>query len=186
MFGKAHNTPEPEISPAGPFDRWPTGQGFDYFYGFNQGETSQYYPVLYRNTTAVNAPKTPEQGYHFTEDMTDEAIAWTHNTRAANPDKPWFCLLQHRRGVHAPHHAPKEWRDKFVGKFDHGWDKQREMTFEQQKKIGVIPADAKLTPRPKELPAWDDQPADAKKVYCRLMENYAAYHGPHRLSTSAG
>jgi arylsulfatase A-like enzyme len=174
MFGKAHNTPEPEISPAGPFDRWPTGQGFDYFYGFNQGETSQYYPVLYRNTTAVNAPKTPEQGYHFADDMTDEAIAWTHNTRAANPDKPWFVYYS-AAGVHAPHQAPPEWRAKFAGKFDHGWDKQREMTFEQQKKIGVIPADAKLTPRPKELPAWDDQPADAQKVYLRLMENYAAY-----------
>jgi arylsulfatase len=174
MFGKAHNTPEPEISPAGPFDRWPTGQGFDYFYGFNQGETSQYYPVLYRNTTAVNAPKTPEQGYHFMADMTDEAVAWTRNTRAANPDKPWFVYYS-AAGVHAPHHAPADWRAKYAGKFDHGWDKQREMTFEQQKKIGVIPADAKLTPRPKELPAWDDQPADAKKVYLKLMENYAAY-----------
>ena len=104
MFGKAHNTPEPEISPAGPFDRWPTGQGFEYFYGFNQGETSQYYPVLYRNTTAVNAPKTPAQGYHFTVDMTDEAIAWTSNTRAANPDKPWFCFFA-TGAAHAPHHA---------------------------------------------------------------------------------
>jgi arylsulfatase len=174
MFGKAHNTPEPEISPAGPFDRWPTGQGFDYFYGFNQGETSQYYPVLYRNTTAVNAPKTPEQGYHFMADMTDEAAAWTRNTRAANPDKPWFVYYS-AAGVHAPHHAPAEWRAKYAGKFDHGWDKQREMTYEQQKKIGVIPADAKLTPRPKEIPAWDEQPAEAKRVYLRLMENYAAY-----------
>jgi arylsulfatase A-like enzyme len=174
MFGKAHNTPEPEISPAGPFDRWPTGQGFDYFYGFNQGETSQYYPVLYRNTTAVNAPKTPEQGYHFGEDMTDEAIAWTHNTRAANPEKPWFVYYS-AAGVHAPHHAPPDWRAKFTGKFDHGWDKQREITFEQQKKIGVIPTDAKLTPRPDEIPAWADQPALPKQVYLRLMENYAAY-----------
>jgi arylsulfatase A-like enzyme len=174
MFGKAHNTPEPEISPAGPFDRWPTGQGFDYFYGFNQGETSQYYPVLYRNTTAVNAPRTPEQGYHFTEDMTDEAIAWTGNTRASSPDKPWFCYFS-TGAAHAPHHAPKEWRDRFVGKFDHGWDRQREITFAQQKKIGIIPAGTKLTPRPKELEAWDSQPADAKKVYCRLMENYAAF-----------
>jgi arylsulfatase len=174
MFGKAHNTPEPEISPAGPFDRWPTGQGFDYFYGFNQGETSQYYPVLYRNTTAVNAPRTPEQGYHFSADMTDEAVAWTRNTRAASPDKPWFVYYS-AAGVHAPHHAPADWRAKFAGKFDHGWDKQRELTYEQQKKMGVIPADAKLTPRPKEIPAWDDQPADAKRVYLRLMENYAAY-----------
>lgn len=174
MFGKAHNTPEMEISPAGPFDRWPTGQGFDYFYGFNQGETSQYYPVLYRNTTPVNAPKTPEQGYHFSADMTDEAIAWTRNTRAANPDKPWFVYYS-AAGVHAPHHAPADWRAKFAGKFDQGWDKQREITFEQQKQLGVIPANAKLTQRPKELPAWDSQSDEAKKVYCKLMENYAAY-----------
>jgi arylsulfatase len=174
VFGKWHNTPQLEISPAGPFDRWPTGLGFDYFYGFNQGETHQYYPVLYRNITPVNAPKTPEQGYHFTEDMTDETIAWTRNVRAANPDKPWFVYFS-TAAVHAPHHVTKEWRDKYAGKFDHGWDRQRDITFEQQKKIGVIPANAKLTPRPKEIPAWDAQTADAKKVCCRLMENYAAF-----------
>ncbi len=174
MFGKAHNTPEPAISPAGPFDRWPTGQGFDYFYGFNQGETSQYYPVLYRNTTAVNAPTTPEQGYHFTADMTDEAIAWTRNTQAADPEKPWFVYYS-AAGVHAPHHAPPDWRAKFAGQFDHGWDQQRELTFAAQKKKGIIPAEAKLTPRPKEIPAWDEESAEAKKVYLKLMENYAAY-----------
>ncbi|HEV3444935.1 MAG TPA: sulfatase-like hydrolase/transferase, partial [Gemmataceae bacterium] len=112
MFGKWHNTPEPQISPAGPFDRWPTGLGFEYFYGFNQGETHQYYPVLYRNTATVPQPKLPEQGYHFTEDMTDEAIAWTRNVRAADRDKPWFVYFS-TSGVHAPHHAPKEWRDKY-------------------------------------------------------------------------
>jgi arylsulfatase A-like enzyme len=174
MFGKAHNTPEMEISPAGPFNRWPTGQGFDYFYGFNQGETSQWYPVLYRNTAAVPQPKSPEQGYHFTADMTDEAIAWTHNMRAADKDKPWFVYYS-AAAAHAPHHAPKEWRDKFASKFDHGWDKQREMTHARQLEIGVVPKGTKLTPRPKELPAWDDQPADAKRVYTRLMENYAGY-----------
>jgi type I restriction enzyme R subunit len=113
MFGKWHNTPEPDISPAGPFDRWPTGLGFDYFYGFNQGETHQYYPTIYRNTTWVPQPKTPDQGYHFTADMTDEAIAWTRNIRAANLDKPWFNYFS-TSGVHAPHHATKEWRDKFA------------------------------------------------------------------------
>jgi arylsulfatase A-like enzyme len=174
MFGKAHNTPEMEISPAGPFNRWPTGQGFDYFYGFNQGETNQWYPVLYRNTGAVTQPKSPEQGYHFTADMTDEAIAWTRNTRAADRSKPWFVYYS-AAAAHAPHHAPKEWRDKFKGKFDYGWDKQREITFAEQKKLGVIPENTKLTPRPKEIPAWDDQPAEAKRVYTRLMENFAAY-----------
>jgi arylsulfatase len=122
----------------------------------------------------VNAPKTPEQGYHFTEDMTDEAIAWMNNTRAADKDKPWFVYFS-TGAAHAPHHAPADWRAKYAGKFDHGWDQQREITFAQQKKLGVIPANAKLTPRPKEIPAWDAQPPDAKKVYCRLMENYAAY-----------
>jgi arylsulfatase A-like enzyme len=174
MFGKWHNTPEPDISPAGPFDRWPTGLGFDYFYGFNQGETHQYYPVIYRNTTWVPQAKTPEQGYHFTADMTDEAIAWTRNIRAANPDKPWFNYFS-TSGVHAPHHAPKEWREKYVGKFDHGWDRQRELTHAKQMEMGIIPRGTKLTPRPKEVAAWDEQKPEAKKVYSRLMENYAAY-----------
>jgi arylsulfatase len=174
MFGKAHNTPEPEISPAGPFNRWPTGQGFDYFYGFNQGETNQWYPVLYRNTAAVSQPKSPEQGYHFTIDMTDEAIAWMHNVRATDKDKPWFMYYS-AAAAHAPHHAPREWRDKFKGKFDHGWDKQREITHARQLELGVIPKGTKLTPRPQEIPAWDIQSADARRVYARLMENFAGY-----------
>lgn len=182
MFGKWHNTPEPDISPAGPFDRWPTGLGFDYFYGFNQGEAHQYYPTLYRNTTPVPQPKSPEQGYHFTEDMTDEAIAWTRNVRAADRDKPWFVYFS-TGAVHAPHHAPKEWREKYRGKFDHGWDKQRELTHAKQLELGIIPAGTKLTPRPKEIPAWAEQPAEARQVYARLMENYAAYmaHADHHV-----
>ena len=174
MFGKWHNTPEPDISPAGPFDRWPTGLGFDYFYGFNQGETNQYYPTIYRNTSWVPQPKTPEEGYHFTADMTDEAIAWTRNIRAAAPDKPWFNYFS-TSGTHAPHHAPTEWRAKYVGKFDHGWDKQRELTHAKQLEMGILPPGTKLTPRSKDVPAWADQTPDAKKVYARLMENYAAY-----------
>lgn len=174
MFGKWHNTPEPDISPAGPFDRWPTGLGFDYFYGFNQGETHQYYPVIYRNTTWVPQPKSPEQGYHFTADMTDEAIRWTQNVRAASPEKPWFVYFS-TAGVHAPHHAPPEYREKYEGKFDHGWDKQRELTHAKQLEMGVIPKGTKLTPRPQEIPSWDTRSADEKKVYTRLMENYAGY-----------
>jgi len=174
MFGKWHNTPEAEISPAGPFSHWPTGAGFDYFYGFNQGETNQWYPSLYRNTSAVAQPKSPEQGYHFIADMTDETIAWIGNVRAASRDKPWFVYYS-SPAAHAPHHAPKAWIDKFKGKFDYGWDKQRELTLARQKELGVVPQDTKLTPRPKEIPAWDDQPADAKRVYIRLMEHYAAY-----------
>lgn len=182
MFGKWHNTPEPDISPAGPFDRWPTGLGFDYFYGFNQGETHQYYPVIYRNTNWVPPPKTPEEGYHFTADMTDEAIEWIRNTRAADRDKPWFCYFS-TGAVHAPHHAPQEWRDKYKGKFDHGWDKQREITHAKQLEMGIIPEGTKLTPRPDSIPAWDDQPEEAKTVYKRLMETYAAFmaHTDHHI-----
>ena len=174
MFGKWHNTPEPEITPAGPFDRWPTGFGFDYFYGFNQGETHQYYPVIYRNTTWVPQPRTPEQGYNFTADMTDEAIAWTRTVRAADRDKPWFAYFS-TSGVHAPHHPPQAYREKYRGKFDHGWDKQRELTHAKQLEMGVIPKGTVLTPRPPSIPAWADRSADEKKVYSRLMENYAAY-----------
>ncbi len=174
MFGKWHNTPETEISPAGPFDRWPTGFGFDYFYGFNQGEAHQYYPTLYRNTTPVDPPKTVEQGYHFGIDMTDETIAWINNIRAADPEKPWFVYYS-TGAAHAPHHVFKSWRDKFKGKFDGGWDKLREETFERQKKLGVIPANAQLTPRPEQIPSWDSQSADAKRVYARLMENYIGF-----------
>jgi arylsulfatase A-like enzyme len=174
MFGKWHNTPEPDISPAGPFDRWPSGLGFDYFYGFNQGETHQYYPTLYRNTVMVKPPKTPEQGYHFTTDMTDETINWINNVNAVDTEKPWFVYYS-TGAVHAPHHAPKEWRDKYKGKYDHGWDKEREIIHAQQLEMGLIPKGTKLTPRPKEIPAWDVQSPDAKKVYTRLMENYAAY-----------
>ncbi len=173
-FGKWHNTAEPDISPAGPFDRWPTGLGFDYFYGFNQGETHQYYPVIYRNTTWVPQPKSPEQGYHFTADMTDEAIAWTRNVRAADPARPWFTYFS-ASGVHAPHHAPKAYRDKYRGKFDHGWDRQREITHARQIADRIIPAGTKLTPRPESIPSWESRSAEEKKVYTRLMENYAAY-----------
>ena len=182
MFGKWHNTPEPDISPAGPFDRWPTGLGFDYFYGFNQGEAHQFYPTLYRNTTMVSPPKTPEEGYHLTEDMTDEAIAWINNVRAADRDKPWFSYFS-TGAVHAPHHVPKAWQGKHKGSFDHGWDKEREMIHARQLQQGVIPAGTKLTPRPQSIPAWDELPADNKRVALRLMENYADYmsHTDHHI-----
>lgn len=174
MFGKAHNTPEPQIGPAGPFNNWPTGQGFEYFYGFNQGETNQFYPTLYRNTNPVAQPKTPEQGYHFLADMTDEAIAWTSNVRAANSAKPWFNYFS-TSGVHAPHQPPKEYRDKYKGKFDYGWDRQRELTHARQLEMGIIPKGTRLTPRDQNIPSWDTRSEDEKKVYTRLMENYAGY-----------
>jgi len=175
-FGKWHNTPDNEISPAGPFDRWPTGKtwGFEYFYGFMNGETHQYYPVLYRNTTPVAQPKSPEEGYHVTNDLVDETIGWLNQVNATNPEKPWFVYFS-TGAVHAPHHTPKPYIEKYKGKFDAGWDKYREETFVRQKKMGVIPENAKLTPRPKEIPAWDEQSDAAKRVYRRLMENYSGF-----------
>jgi arylsulfatase len=175
-FGKWHNTPDVEITPSGPFDRWPTGKtwGFEYFYGFMNGETHQNYPVLYRNTTPVAQPKSPEEGYHVTEDMVDDAIAWLNQVHATNPNKPWFMYFS-TGGIHGPHHTPKAYREKYQGKFDAGWDTYREETFARQKQLGVIPAGAKLTPRPKEIPAWADQSEQAKRVYRRLMENYSGF-----------
>ena len=175
-FGKWHNTPDVEITPSGPFDRWPTGKtwGFEYFYGFMNGETHQNYPVLYRNTTPVAQPKSPEAGYHVTEDLVDDAIAWLNQVNATNPNKPWFMYFS-TGGIHGPHHTPKAYREKYQGKFDAGWDTYRQETFARQQQLGVIPAGAKLTPRPKEIPAWADQPENAKRVYRRLMENYSGF-----------
>jgi arylsulfatase len=175
-FGKWHNTPATEISPAGPFDRWPTGStwGFEYFYGFMQGETHQYYPALYRMTAPVSALRTPEEGYNLTEDIADEAIGWINSVNATHPTKPWFLYFS-TGGVHAPHHTPKTYREKYEGRFASGWDEYREETFRRQKELGVVPANAKLTPRPEDIPAWDEQSEEAKKVYARLMENYTGY-----------
>jgi len=175
-FGKWHNTPATEISPSGPFDRWSTGKvwGFDYFYGFMNGETHQYYPVLYRNTTPVPQPKSPEEGYHLTEDIVDEAIGFMNRVKATNPEKPWLMYMS-TGAIHAPHHTPAAYREKYKGKFDAGWDKYREETFARQKQLGVIPQNAQLTPRPAEIPAWDQQSDAAKRVYSRLMENYSGF-----------
>ena len=139
--------------PARPFDQWPTGGGgFEYFYGFIGGETNQWYPALYEGTTPMEQGKSPEQGYHFTEDMTNKAMGWVRQQKALMPDKPFFMYFA-PGATHAPHHVPKEWIDKYKGKFDGGWDKLREETFARQKKLGVIPADAVLTKRPDEIPA---------------------------------
>jgi arylsulfatase len=175
-FGKWHNTPDVEITPSGPFDRWPSGKtwGFEYFYGFMNGETHQNYPVLYRNTTPVAQPKSAEEGYHITEDIVDDATSWLNQVNATNPKKPWFMYFS-TGAIHGPHHTPKAYREKYKGKFDAGWDKYREETFARQKELGVIPASAKLTPRPKEIPAWDAQPENAKRVYRHLMENYSGF-----------
>jgi arylsulfatase A-like enzyme len=175
QFGKCHEVPVWETSPAGPFDAWPTGGGgFEYFYGFIGGEAHQWYPSLYEGTTPVEVKKTPEEGYHFMEDMTDKAINWIGQQKALIPDKPFFVYFA-PGATHAPHHVPKEWADKYKGKFDQGWDKLREETFARQKKLGVIPEECQLTPRHKEIPAWDAMPAALKPVLIRQMEVYAGF-----------
>ncbi len=175
QFGKCHEVPVWETSPAGPFDAWPTGGGgFEYFYGFIGGEANQWYPSLYEGTTPVEVKKTPEEGYHLMEDMTDKAINWIGQQKALIPDKPFFVYFA-PGATHAPHHVPKEWADKYKGKFDQGWDKLREETFARQKKLGVIPQDCQLTQRHKEIPAWDEMPAALKPVLARQMEVYAGF-----------
>ena len=175
QFGKCHEVPVWETSPAGPFNAWPTGGGgFEYFYGFIGGEAHQWYPSLYEGTTPIEVKKTPEEGYHFMEDMTDKAIGWIGQQKALMPDKPFFIYFA-PGATHAPHHVPKEWADKYKGKFDQGWDKLREETFARQKKLGVIPQDCALTPRHEQIPAWDAMPEEMKPVLRRQMEVYAGF-----------
>ena len=175
QFGICHEVPVWQTSPTGPFDSWPTGGGgFEYFYGFIGGEADQYYPGIYEGTTPLEPGKTPEEGYHFTEDMTDKAIGWVQQQKALVPDKPFFIYYA-PGATHAPHHVPKEWIEKYKGRFDGGWDELREETFARQKKMGVIPADAVLTDRPDEIPAYDDMPDELKPILAREMEAYAGF-----------
>ena len=174
QFGKCHEVPVWESSPMGPYDRWPTGSGFEYFYGFIGGETNQYYPALYEGTIPVETPTTPEEGYHLTDDMTDKAIAWVRQQRSLMADKPFFMYYA-PGATHAPHHVPTEWSDRYRGRFDEGWDAIRAETFARQKELGVIPPDAELTARPEEIPAWDDGPDDFKPVLARQMEVFAGF-----------
>jgi len=183
QFGKCHEVPPWQSSPLGPFDAWPTGGGgFEYFYGFIGGEADQYYPGIYEGTTALEPDKTPEEGYHFTEDMTNKAVAWMRQQKALMPDKPFFIYYA-PGATHAPHHVPKQWIDKYKGKFDAGWDKLREETFARQKEMGVIPVDAVLTKRPDEIPAYDDMPEELKPILTREMETYAGFleHTDHQV-----
>ncbi|HEX4770530.1 MAG TPA: arylsulfatase [Bryobacteraceae bacterium] len=171
-FGKNHLIPDWLESPDGPFDQWPSGMGFEYFYGFLGGDTDNWHPALFENTKPV-LPPFGDPNYILIRDMTDRAINWIRTQHAIAPDKPFFLYFAPGNG-HAPHHATRDWIAKFKGKFDYGWDKQREMTLENQKKLGIVPPDTVLTPRPKEIPAWDSLNADQKRVYARMMEVYAA------------
>ena len=171
-WGKWHNTPEEQITSKGPFDYWPTGYGFEYFYGFLAGEASQYEPTLTRNTTPVT--EHPKKGYHLTEDIAEDAIKWLREQKAYAPDKPFFMYWA-PGASHGPHQVMKEWADKYKGKFDDGWDKYRERTFARAKAKGWIPQDAQLTPRPASMASWDSIPEAEKPFQRRLMEVFAGF-----------
>ena len=171
-FGKWHNTPITALTPAGPFDQYPTGLGFNYFYGFIAGETSQYEPRLWRNTTPVEPEHADD--YHLTEDLARDAIDYIRTNRALNPDKPLFLYFA-PGAVHGPHHVPAEWSNKYSGKFDDGWEALREKTFQKQKEMGWIPQEAGLTPIQHGMQRWEDVPEEQRAFQTRLMEVYAGF-----------
>jgi arylsulfatase A-like enzyme len=183
QFGKCHEVPVWQTSPMGPFDAWPSvGGGFQHFYGFIGGETNQWAPALYQDTVPIEPDRTAEEGYHFSEDMTDKAIEWIRQQKALMGERPFFVYYA-PGATHAPHHVAPEWSDKYKGRFDGGWDALREQTLARQKELGVVPADAQLTARPEEIPAWDDMPDDLKAVLARQMEVYAGFleHIDHEI-----
>jgi len=172
QFGKCHEVPAWEISNNGPQDRWPTHSGFEKFYGFLGGETNQWAPLVYDGVTLVETPEDPN--YHFTTDMTNQAISWVRFQQALQPDKPFFVYYA-PGATHAPHHAPKEFIDKYKGKFDQGWDKLREEILARQKKMGIIPKNTQLAPKPKEIKNWESLTNDEKRLFSRQMEVYAGF-----------
>ncbi len=180
-FGKYHETAPWEASVSGPYDRWPTGSGFEKFYGFIGGEANQWAPPLYDGTIRVEPPHDPN--YHLTTDLTNHAVSWMRFQHAMTPDKPFYVYFA-TGATHAPHHVPKEWIAKYKGKFDMGWDKLREETFARQLEMGIIPAGTKLTPRPAEIPAWDSLTADQKRLFERQMETFAGFasHTDHEIA----
>lgn len=179
-WGKWHNTPAEQTTSKGPFDYWPAGYGFEYFYGFLAGEASQYEPNMVRNTTVVSPQALHREGYHLTEDIADDAIHWLREQQAFSPDKPFFMYWA-TGASHGPHQVMKEWSDKYKGKFDDGWDEYRKRCFKRQKALGWIPENAQLTPRPQSLASWDSIPEDEKPFQRRLMEVYAGFteHADH-------
>ncbi len=182
QFGKCHEVPVWETSPMGPFNQWPTGSGFEHFYGFVGAETNQWYPALYDGITPVEPSKTPEEGYHFTEDLTDHAITWVQRQKSLMPDKPFFMYFA-PGATHAPHHVAPEWSSKYQGKFDAGWDVLREETLGRQKEQGIVPQDTELSARPAQIPAWDEIADDLKPILARQMEIYAGFmeHTDHHI-----
>ena len=172
-FGKYHETPPWEASVSGPYDRWPTGSGFDRFYGFIGGETNQWHPMVYDGTTRVY-PNVEDPNYHFTTDMTNQAIAWMNTQQSLTPDKPFYMYFA-TGATHAPHHAPKSYIEKYKGKFAQGWDKVREETLARQKKLGVVPENTVLAPKPEAIKNWDELSADEKRLFERQMEVFAGF-----------
>ncbi|MBX7433502.1 arylsulfatase [Mycobacterium sp. Y57] len=173
-WGKNHNVPDNQTSPAGPFDNWPTNQGFDYFYGFIGGETDQFYPSLVRNTTPVEPPARPEDGYQLTRDLADEAIAWIRSQKTIAPDRPFFGYFS-TGAAHAPHQPPLDWRGRNAGRFDMGWDEYRRIVHQNQLDMGIIPPGTQLTERPEQIPSWDSQSAELQALCARQAENYADF-----------
>jgi arylsulfatase len=173
-FGKTHETPLHEVTPVGPFDRWPTvGEGFERFYGFHGGEVHQWYPPLYDGTTPVDQPRTPEEGYHLSEDIVDKAIGWIRDVRTLNA-KPFFCYVPFG-ATHAPFHVHRSWIEKYRGRFDLGWDRQRDVTLARQKELGVIPEHTELAPWAYNLPRWDELDDVEREAAALLMEVYAGF-----------
>lgn len=174
-FGKMHQTPAAEISPLGPFTRWPTGEGFDRFYGFLGAEADHFSPSdLISGVDQIDPPRSAAQGYHLSEDLVDQAISWISAQSTLSPGRPWFCHLSFG-ACHAPLHVPEDWRDRYAGAFDHGWDEERKRIFERQKEIGVVPRDASLPPWPADIAPWSSLSDAERKVAARLMELFAAF-----------
>jgi arylsulfatase len=172
--GKWHLTPVDQVSAAGPYDRWPLGRGFERYYGFLGGDTHQYYPELVYDNHVVEQEKTPEEGYHLTEDLVDKAISFIADTKQVAPNKPFFMYFA-TGAMHAPHHVPKEWADKYKGMFEDGWDAYREEVFAKQKEMGVAPQDAELSRHDPDVQDWDTLPEEERKLYARMMEVYAGF-----------
>jgi arylsulfatase A-like enzyme len=182
MVGKWHLTPSNQETAAGPYDRWPLARGFERFYGFLGGDTSQWYPDLVYDNHQVEPPATPEEGYHLTEDVIDRSIQFVADAKQIDPDKPFYLHLCFGT-AHAPHHVPKEWADRYAGQFDAGWDAYREQVFARQKELGVVPADAELSRHDPDVPDWDSQPLPARRLFSRMMEVFAGFvsHTDHHL-----
>jgi arylsulfatase len=181
-LGKWHLTPSEQTSAAGPYDRWPLGRGFERYYGFLGGDTSQYYPDLVHDNHQVAAPGRPEEGYHLTPDLVDHAIRFIADSKQVAPDKPFFLYFA-TGAMHAPHHVPREWADRYKGQFDEGWDVYREKVFARQKELGLIPPNTQLPAQDPDVAEWESLPADEKRLYARMMEVFAGYleHTDHQI-----